>query len=81
MTSLSNPGGHGEFAPSTPDAPALEPVANICANGSCPTVYRTDRGTIVVQGYAVPVDFELPAGELAVEIPVDLLREASRHLS
>ena len=24
-----------------------------CKNGNCPTVYWTDRGTLVIQGYAV----------------------------
>ena len=84
MTSLSNPGGHGEFAPSTPDAPALEPVANICANGSCPTVYQSSSGTLVVQGFAVSAQsagIDVPEGEMLVEIPLDLLTEAFRELS
>lgn len=45
---------------------------------TCPTLYRTDRGTMVVQGYvvthmealSVP---DLAAGETAVEVPLDLL--------
>lgn len=50
-------------------------------NGSCPAVYETDRGTLVVQGYKV-TDSEalaalrergLPDHEDAVEIPVGLL--------
>ncbi|MFG1927961.1 hypothetical protein [Cryptosporangium sp. NPDC048952] len=49
--------------------------------GSCPSVYETDRGTLVVQGWRV-TDAEaiaaltergLPAHETAVEIPLDLL--------
>jgi hypothetical protein len=42
-------------------------------------VYRTDRGTLVVQGYEVPastVGVEVPEGEQLVEIPADLLRKA-----
>jgi hypothetical protein len=56
----------------------LSPVAGACKNGTCPTVYETDRGTYVVQGYVV-ADVEaltalgLPTGETAVEIPRDLL--------
>lgn len=45
---------------------------------TCPTLYRTDRGTAVVQGYRV-LDPEalaalgLPANETAVEVPLSLL--------
>lgn len=44
---------------------------------SCPTLYRTDRGTAVVQGYLV-TDLETPgapalgAGETVVEVPFAL---------
>jgi hypothetical protein len=50
-------------------------------HGSCPSVYETDRGTLVIQGWRV-TDSEaiaaltargLPAHETAVEIPLDLL--------
>jgi hypothetical protein len=39
-----------------------------------PTVYRTDRGTWVVQGWALTdqealTQMDMPAGETAVEIP------------
>jgi hypothetical protein len=54
-------------------------VTTLCGGGSCPTVYRTDRDTYVVQGYAVTADeagIDLPAGELLVEIPADLLSAA-----
>jgi len=49
-----------------------------CRNGDCPTVYKTDRGTIAVQGerLARPT----PDHEAIVEIPLDLLREAVRAL-
>lgn len=58
-------------------------VAKLCSNTSCPAVYRRDDGTVVVQGYAVAAaeaGLEVPAGELLVEIPADLLREAARTL-
>ncbi|QUQ68252.1 hypothetical protein [Kutzneria sp. CA-103260] len=52
--------------------------------GHCPTLYATDRGTVVVQGTRVDdldavADLErsyggLPAHESAVEIPAELLR-------
>jgi hypothetical protein len=47
-----------------------------CRNGNCPSVYRTNRGTFVVQGYPVTPEqagVQLPEGELLVEIPPELL--------
>lgn len=47
-----------------------------CGGGTCPTVYETENGTIVVQGYVVNAsdfDLELPPGETAVELPRSLL--------
>jgi hypothetical protein len=57
---------------------------NGCTGGTCPTAYLTDRGTAVVQGYAVDdpevlAQLGLPAGENAVEVPVELLIEAVRN--
>lgn len=49
-----------------------------CKDGDCPTVYRTDRGTIGVQGYLL--DRATPDGEALVEIPAELLLEAARAL-
>ena len=60
-------------------APKLTLVTSLCGTGSCPTVYRTDRGTLVVQGYTVSAeqaDLDLPAGEQLVEIPMELLAAA-----
>ncbi|WP_245908379.1 hypothetical protein [Pseudosporangium ferrugineum] len=80
-------------SPSSADAPPaashrsepvdLQVIAASCNHGTCPTVYRSDRGTVVVQGYAVSAQaagVDLPAGELLVEIPVDLLQEAARSV-
>ena len=44
-----------------------------------PTVYRTDRGTWVVQGWAVTdsqalAQMDIPGGETAVEIPDRMLQ-------
>lgn len=50
-----------------------------CVNGSCPTVYTSDRGTVVVQGHVVrPSDAHVavPDGESLVEIPRALLIDA-----
>ena len=49
-----------------------------CRNGDCPTVYRTVRGTIAVQGARLA--HPTPDHEAIVEIPVELLTEAMRAL-
>jgi hypothetical protein len=49
-----------------------------CKDGDCPAVYRTDRGTIAVQGYRL--DHATPEAEAVVEIPAELLAEAVRAL-
>ncbi|MDQ3221934.1 MAG: hypothetical protein M3Q75_00410 [Gemmatimonadota bacterium] len=49
-----------------------------CGRDDCPAIFTTDRGTIVVQGPIVAK--EAPVGEAAVEIPVDVFREAVRAL-
>ena len=54
----------------------LELLATSCTSGTCPTIFKSDRGTYVVQGYAVDArraGVTLGAGELLVEIPADLL--------
>lgn len=49
-----------------------------CDDGTCPTLFETDRGTYVVQG-AIVTDPEalgsvqLPAHETLVEVPAELL--------
>lgn len=62
---------------------ALRLIATLCGTGSCPTIYRTDRGTLVVQGPVISAEaagIELPAGETLIEIPEALL-DAIRHPS
>jgi hypothetical protein len=49
-----------------------------CDDGTCPTLYATDRGTYVVQGTIVTdpdalATLNLPTHETAVEVPADLL--------
>jgi hypothetical protein len=51
--------------------------------GQSPTLYRTDRGTFVVQGYKVSDEealstMTLPDHETAVEVPAALLAEIDR---
>jgi hypothetical protein len=58
--------------------------ASDCAGGSCPTIYDSGRGTIVVQGYTVVAErsgVALPDGEQLVEIPIELLTSAARTIS
>jgi len=69
-----------------PGAPvvALEPVANRCGAGDCPTVFRTDRGTLVVQGYTfqpAEAGVALPPGEQMVEIPIELLADYAKTIT
>ncbi|MEZ0072502.1 hypothetical protein [Planotetraspora sp. GP83] len=54
--------------------------------GACPSLYETDRGTIVVQGLEL-VDIQAKAdllhvldGETAVEVPRELLVEIARRV-
>ncbi|WP_329570663.1 hypothetical protein [Kitasatospora sp. NBC_01266] len=50
-----------------------------CNQNDCPNVYRTERGTFVVQGDMSDA-FTPPSGEGLVEIPESVLREAVRVL-
>ena len=71
---IDTPGGRSERTPTV----TLEAVANRCSGGECPTVYKTNRGTLVVQGYAFEpghAGVSLPAGEQMVEIPVELIKD------
>lgn len=49
-------------------------------DSNCPSLYRTDRGTFVVQGWRVTdpdalAQLEIPAHETVVEVPADVLAE------
>jgi hypothetical protein len=58
-------------------------MTKLCANNSCPTVYRTNRGTLVVQGYTVTAEeagVDVPPDERLIEIPLALLRAAALDL-
>ena len=48
-----------------------------CGNGECPAVYRTDRGTLVIQGSIFEYQ-GVPAGEAMVEIPASLIMNISK---
>lgn len=52
-------------------------LVSTCDKNGCPTIYETDRGTILVQG-ETPADhgLRIPSHETLVEIPLDLIRKA-----
>lgn len=62
----------------------LEQLRGDCSDGkTCPALYRTDRGTIVIQGWTVTDpealrQLRLPDGERAVGVPAGLLAEVLR---
>jgi hypothetical protein len=50
-------------------------LVGACRDGTCPAVYLSDQGSLVVQGYEVESE-GLPDGERRVEVPASLLVEA-----
>jgi hypothetical protein len=84
VTSSQTPAEQASTSTSERADPAglqLEIIDSYCGNGSCPTVYRTDRGTFVVQGFAVSpsrAGLDVPDGEMLVEIPAELVAAVAR---
>ncbi|MGW7582151.1 hypothetical protein ACWGKU_07795 [Kitasatospora sp. NPDC054768] len=57
----------------------LTRLVGSCDEGECPTLYLTDRGTLAVQGeHVTEHGLQIPAHEMLVEIPVELIRKAVR---
>jgi hypothetical protein len=57
----------------------VETIAESCSSNTCPAIYRTDRGSLIVRGYSVSaaaVGVPLSEGEDLVEIPLRLLLSA-----
>ncbi|MFC4630476.1 hypothetical protein ACFO6V_19685 [Promicromonospora alba] len=54
-------------------------LVSSCEEGDCPTLYATDRETLLVQG-ETPLGhgLTLPGHETVVEIPMELIRKAIR---
>jgi len=55
---------------------SLELVSDRCNGGTCPAIYRTNRGTFVVQGASITAEaagIDLGPGESLVEVPAALL--------
>ena len=56
-------------------------------NGGSPTMFMTDRGTLVVRGYVITDEQaladlgEVPVGEADIEIPPKLLRFAENPMT
>lgn len=63
----------------------LTNVATLCPEANCPAIYQTDRGTLMVRGYAVDpsgqTKIEVVPGEAVVEIPKELVARAAAELS
>jgi hypothetical protein len=56
----------------------MKVIAGGCFDGTCPTIYATDHETVVVQGQLIhDTDVALGEGEVLVEIPAGLLKEAN----
>lgn len=58
----------------------LTPLTKACGANTCPQIYATDRGTIVVQGSlldAVALGVATDKGEVLVEIPGELFQAAA----
>ena len=49
-----------------------------CGDGNCPTIYQTDRGTLLMQGYVLSTEektkLNIAENEDIVEIPSDFLK-------
>jgi hypothetical protein len=63
----------------------LKVVSILCgAKLICPTIYETDSGSFVIQGFQIDKDtrsqLPIPDGEDAVEIPKELLIEALKKV-
>lgn len=55
----------------------------LSGESNCPSLYRTDRGTFVVQGWRVTdpetlAQLDIPAHETVIEVPADVLAEIAR---
>ncbi|MEV7626592.1 hypothetical protein [Actinoplanes sp. NPDC089786] len=62
----------------------VEKIAASCSSGSCPTIYRTDRGTLIVQGHMIEpgsVGISVSDGEKLVEIPLPLLLSVTDNVA
>jgi hypothetical protein len=56
----------------------MKVIAGGCFDGTCPTIYATERGTVVIQGQQIhDSGVILGDGEILVEIPAELLKEVS----
>lgn len=52
-----------------------------CTDGdTCPTIFERDVHTVIVQGYIIKLGGDIPAGQAAVEIPIDLLIKAAEQM-
>ena len=56
----------------------MKVISGGCVDGTCPTIYATERGTVAIQGKLMDdSDVVLGEGEALVEIPAELLKQAN----
>lgn len=59
-------------------------VGTNCWGGHCPTIYKSDRGTFVVQGNLVDLkelgNLNVPPNEGMVEIPESLIKALAEKM-
>lgn len=64
-------------------AQATDP-GHCCTSGNCPTLFVTDEGTVLVQGFVVEPsersELSVPGGEDVIAMPVEALRALVRQL-
>jgi hypothetical protein len=60
-------------------------IGSGCAGGDCPAIYRTDRGTFVVQGNRVKAtevsQLHVPEHEVLTEIPEELVQSLASRIA
>jgi hypothetical protein len=60
----------------------LTRLSGTCYDGTCPTLYRSDAGTLVVQGRIVETsDLTPPEGEAVVEIAPELVPDLLKQIT
>ena len=60
-------------------------IGSGCHGGNCPTIYKTDRGTVAVRGNLINpselTGISVPSHEAVVEIPLGLVRRLAKKFA